>query len=101
VDWGDGTPATAGTLAGSAGGFTIDGAHTYAAPGGYRIAVSVVHGGRTLVLDPQTVTVNPGPPSGGRPGGDGAPTTALTATVRVLGGRVTLTGLRRHGLRLR
>ena len=102
IDWGDGTPASAAALAGNAGSFTIDGGHTYAAPGGYRIAVSVVHGGRTLVLDPQTVTVvDPAPPSGGKPGDDGASTTAPTATVRVLGGRVTLTGLRRNGLRLR
>ena len=101
IDWGDGTPDSAAALAGNAGSFTIDGGHTYAAPGGYRIAVSVVHGGRTLVLDPQTVTVDPAPPSGGKPGDDGAPTTAPTATVRVLGGRVTLTGLRRNGLRLR
>jgi len=99
IDWGDGTPATAGTLSGSAGNFEIDGGHTYTAPGSYRIAVSVVHGGRTLVLDPQTVAVDAAP---AKPSGDGAaPTTVPTATVRVLGGRVTLTGLRRNGLRLR
>ncbi|HEY3018792.1 MAG TPA: hypothetical protein VGJ32_01300 [Solirubrobacteraceae bacterium] len=101
VDWGDGTAPSAGTIAGDAGNFTIDAGHTYAAPGGYRIAVSVVHGGRTLVLDPQTITVNPGPSNGGGPGDDGQTTTAPTATVRVLGGRVTLRGLRRNGLRLR
>ena len=98
IDWGDGTAPSTGTIAGDAGNYTIDGSHTYAAPGGYRLAVTVSHDGSTFLLDPATVTVNPGPAPAVNPGGN---PTAPTATVRILGGRVTVAGLRRNGLRLR
>jgi len=100
VDWGDGTPPSTATLSGDAGKYTIDGGHTYAAPGGYRLAVTVSHDGTTFLLDPATVTVNPGPAT--TPTTPATPaTTAPTATVRILGGAVTLTRLQRNGLRLR
>jgi hypothetical protein len=98
IDWGDGTVPSPGTISGGSGNFTIDGSHNYANAGGFRVAVTVVHGGRTLVLDPATVTVNPGPATTPP---TTTPTPAPTATVRILGGRVTLAGLRRNGLRLR
>jgi hypothetical protein len=101
IDWGDGTAAGPGTISGDAGNYTIDGSHTYAAPGGYRLTVTVQHSGRSFVLDPATVTVNPGPPATNPTTPATPATTAPTATVRILGGAVTLTRLRRNGLRLR
>src|SRR3954471_1519168 len=101
IDWGDGTAASPGTVSGEAGNYTIDGFHTYAAPGGYRLAVTVQHGGRSFVLDPATVTVNPGPAATNPTTPPNPGTTAPTATVRILGGAVTLTRLQRNGLRLR
>ena len=45
VDWGDGTPATAGTLAlASRGVYGISGSHTYAEPGFYLASVTVGDG---------------------------------------------------------
>jgi hypothetical protein len=42
IDWGDGSAETAGTIGGSGGNFTVDGAHTYATPGTYNdVSVSV------------------------------------------------------------
>ena len=32
INWGDGTPATAGTVSGGNGTFTVTGLHSYAAP---------------------------------------------------------------------
>jgi hypothetical protein len=40
IDWGDGT-TTAGTIAGSNGSFTVDGSHTYTAPGTDQLKVRV------------------------------------------------------------
>src|SRR5262249_62276632 len=45
VDWGDGTPATAGTLAlASRGVYGVSGSHTYAEPGFYLASVTVSDG---------------------------------------------------------
>ena len=41
IDWGDGTPATAGTIAGSAGSFTVTGSHVYADEGSKTVSVTV------------------------------------------------------------
>jgi hypothetical protein len=41
VDWGDGTGATTGTIAGSGGSFTIGGSHTYADEGSYTVSVTI------------------------------------------------------------
>jgi hypothetical protein len=49
IDWGDGTPATAGTLSGVAGGpFTVTGTHTYATAGSYTIVTKVDHPAQPL-----------------------------------------------------
>jgi len=63
------------------------------------VTVTVQHGGRAFVLDPATVTVNPGAAAPAAPANPA--TTAPTATVRILGGTVTLSRLQRNGLRLR
>jgi hypothetical protein len=41
IDWGDGTPASAGTVTGSAGSFLVEGSHTFVAPGTYAVSVTV------------------------------------------------------------
>jgi hypothetical protein len=40
IDWGDGSPATTGTVQGSAGSFSIVGSHTYTAAGENTVSVS-------------------------------------------------------------
>ncbi|MFI5910981.1 GH92 family glycosyl hydrolase [Dactylosporangium sp. NPDC051541] len=46
VDWGDGTPATTGTVTlSSRAVYSISGSHTYAQPGYYQAAVTVTDGG--------------------------------------------------------
>jgi hypothetical protein len=43
VDWGDGSPASAGTITAKAGGgFTVTGSHTYAEEGTYQLKVKIV-----------------------------------------------------------
>jgi len=91
INWGDGT-SSAGTITGDEGRYGIEGAHTYATAGSFRVIVSVQNGGRTVVLDPGTITVAPGtlpallPPA---------------ASFRILGAPFTLAEVRRRGLRLR
>jgi hypothetical protein len=41
IDWGDGTPTTAGTVVGSSGSFTVTGQHTYADEGTFTTSVTV------------------------------------------------------------
>ena len=41
INWGDGTPPTAGTISGSGGSFAVSGSHTYAEEGSYVITVVV------------------------------------------------------------
>ena len=42
INWGDGTPSTAGTISTAAGGgFEVKGSHTYAAPGQYTTTVTI------------------------------------------------------------
>ncbi|HJT32261.1 MAG TPA: hypothetical protein VJ783_09485, partial [Pirellulales bacterium] len=43
IDWGDGTPATAGTVVGSNGAFTVQGAHAYADEGNDQASVTLTH----------------------------------------------------------
>jgi hypothetical protein len=41
INWGDGTPATAGTITGPDSGFDVTGTHTYAEEGTYSVTVTV------------------------------------------------------------
>jgi hypothetical protein len=56
INWGDGTPATTGTITVTGGVFTIGGAHTFAAPGSDTITATITHEGIvTTVMIPTTV----------------------------------------------
>jgi hypothetical protein len=61
INWGDGSPATAGAISGAAGSFAVTGSHTYSTPGTYTVTTTVAE-----ASDPtdsssatDTVTVTP------------------------------------------
>jgi hypothetical protein len=54
INWGDGTPLTAGTIAGAAGFFTVTGTHTYALPGTFTVTTMMSDDG--LVIATATAT---------------------------------------------
>jgi hypothetical protein len=60
IDWGDGT-ATAGSVSGSAGSFTVSGSHTYAAPGTDTVTVTLADDapGTATATATSTATVVP------------------------------------------
>lgn len=59
IDWGDGTPVTAGTIVGSNGVFSVEGGHTYADEGNFTVTATVVRtSDATTSSDNQTVVVN-------------------------------------------
>jgi FG-GAP-like repeat len=45
IDWGDGTPATAGTVSGSDGSFTVSGLHIYVDEGSFQATVTLTNSG--------------------------------------------------------
>ena len=56
IDWGDGTPSTAGTVASTGGtGFSVSGGHTYRRRGTHTLTVTVVDGGGSLVTVTGTI----------------------------------------------
>ena len=58
INWGDGTPASAGTVAADgSGGFNITGTHTYAAPGLYTVGVQVADTAGNFAKATDKVTV--------------------------------------------
>jgi hypothetical protein len=44
INWGDSTPATAGTITLSGGTFTVSGSHTYGEEGSYTVTTTISHG---------------------------------------------------------
>ena len=50
INWGDGTPSSAGTVTARPGGFVIDGAHTYANVGTYATTISVADSGGSATV---------------------------------------------------
>jgi len=99
VDWGDGTAPAPATVSGTNGRHAVSGGHVYAAPGAYRLQVTVQHGGRTIVLDAGTATVA-APVQVVAP--SLTPDVNPTASMRLLGStRMSRAGLRRNGLRMR
>ena len=58
INWGDGSPPTAGVVSGPAGGpFTVSGSHTYAEEGSYTISVAVTDDGGSTATLTATATV--------------------------------------------
>jgi hypothetical protein len=58
IAWGDGSPASAGSVAGGGGTFTVSGSHTYTEEGTYTATVTITdtsNGNTTTVQDPVTV----------------------------------------------
>jgi glucose/arabinose dehydrogenase len=60
IDWGDGT-TSAGTIAASSSGFTVNGGHTYAAPGTFAVVVVIQDAGGSAATVRGTITVGAAP----------------------------------------
>ncbi|MGN6867322.1 MAG: choice-of-anchor Q domain-containing protein, partial [Solirubrobacteraceae bacterium] len=74
INWGDGTPASSGTVAATAGGFVVSGTHTYATSGSYPTTISIADTGGS------SATAN-GIATAGQ-----VPTPVLTSTPPSIGG---------------
>jgi hypothetical protein len=66
IDWGDGTPASPASMAGTAGNFLINGTHTYTTPGTYPISITFgedsppgVAGATGLIIDSSATVQTP------------------------------------------
>lgn len=61
IDWGDGGPASGGTISGPAGGpFTVTGSHTYEQPGSYTITITITDdGGATATATTHVIVFAP------------------------------------------
>jgi hypothetical protein len=58
IDWGDGSPATAGSITGPVSGvFTVTGSHTYAVAGAYKVTVTLTHDVSTPTVVNDTANV--------------------------------------------
>jgi hypothetical protein len=63
IDWGDGTPATVGTISqGTGGSFNVSGDHTYAQKGSYNVTVSVSDQGGSQAVADSTADITRTPP---------------------------------------
>jgi PKD repeat protein len=47
IDWGDGSPTSAGTVSGNGGSYSVSGSHTYAEEGSYTTTVTITDTGLT------------------------------------------------------
>jgi hypothetical protein len=87
IDWGDGTPTTAGTIGSAAGGgFTVAGSHTYASGGAYATSIEIKDVGSATATATSTATVagTSGPPTPPTPGTTSPPTLLTTSPPTVL-----------------
>jgi hypothetical protein len=57
LDWGDGTPATSGTVIGSGGSYTVNGSHAYGSVGSFTIKVHVVDDGGSTADATTTILI--------------------------------------------
>ena len=57
IDWGDGSPATSGTIAASGAGFSVSGSHAYQKPGRHTISVTIKDEGGAAVSTTSKVLV--------------------------------------------
>src|SRR5205807_8550575 len=58
INWGDGSPATVGTLSLSGNTISVAGGHTYAEEGTFTITVTISHEGSTAQTATSTATVS-------------------------------------------
>ena len=63
INWGDGTPSSAGTVTTGPGGFVISGTHTYASVGTYATTISVADSGGSNAVAHGTATAGLAPSS--------------------------------------
>jgi PKD repeat protein len=61
IGWGDGTPATAGTITFAGGVFTVSGSHTYAEEGSFPVTLTVLDHGGSSAAAAGTATVQDAP----------------------------------------
>ena len=63
INWGDGTPASVGTIGAGLGGFVVSGTHTYSKVGSYTTTISVADtgGSSASTQGPARVSSPPGP----------------------------------------
>ena len=59
INWGDGSPASAGTITGGNGTFNVAGSHTYAAGGSYTVTVTVTRAGSSAVATDSALITSP------------------------------------------
>jgi N-acetylneuraminic acid mutarotase len=57
IDWGDGTPTTAGTITQNGGVFTVNGSHNYGEEGSYLAKVTVTHDAAPFIAVMVSATV--------------------------------------------
>ena len=61
ITWGDGTSATGSIAANPAGGFEVQGSHTYATTGSYQVTVAITDFGSSSVTAKTTAVIGPPP----------------------------------------
>src|SRR4051812_44028311 len=98
IDWGDGTPITTGTITGEQGSFSVSGTHTYTAPGAFPVRVTFAHPTSPPAVALSTVTVGAAVLA---PQAPQNPTVNPTGVFRASPTAISLSGLRRKGLKLR
>jgi hypothetical protein len=103
IDWGDGTPISAGTISGGGGRFTVTGSHTYASAGTFSARVSFSHPTAAPAVALSTVVVAPG--GGAQQNGGQNQSTQFTGVFALRGSvarnGITLKALKSQGLPVR
>jgi PKD repeat protein len=77
INWGDGS-SSPGTVAATGSGFAVNGTHTYASPGSYKISVTIADAGGSSTAADGVATVSAVPPTV-------VPPTVTTVPLPVLG----------------
>jgi len=92
IDWGDGSPTTAGTIGSSSGAFVVIGQHTYADEGSFTVTVTIadVAPGTGTATATDTATVNEADVLSGTPTSFSAPSgVSFTTTVATFSDTLT------------
>jgi hypothetical protein len=86
IDWGDGSPSSAGSVTATASGFVVNGTHTYAKVGSFATTISIVDTGGSNLTVHGTATAGTTPsPVTGNPPSVGGTTAAFTGSVNPSG----------------